>query len=599
MPSAKSKNGITSLLDKSAFAKLSYYGQWEEIIRTVQLEGNLEAIPVMVIHLIWSAIQFGIFWNITKYCGGDDLQQFSIQHWNLIVKNLILYCFITATLAINGMYQGPLLGEPFFRLTALRFMPGTIKEPFFSFFGNRRTVLDVVLYISTIGTAVWVMITPNPTKLQVRGYLAVVGLQWATDYACWVGSDGMFHGVLAFALCSMYGGLTFDGTLNRTMDDYRGGVAAMQLFLGYLYFGCGMGKMGIWFSRVFVQEWTTPPWAVGNIFLRNLFYKDVEGKDYNPTKFAIIFSYVAASCEWTPPLLFLLTDDVFHFGNTPTYIGLLILEAMHLYIIFHLPLADVNYLNILPGILLYYSFVVYPNANGNSIGYDLEGIKSMNVYIGSIMTFFACYCVYGHLNTDKVTYTCAWRFWAGNWPQGYYLITTAGMAKLVDGKNLVKIGKPWLDNLHPNALPTKQHCVVQAYRILGASWLAQLCGRVLPKTIELAIKLGGGKERKLSDYDYVMHCMGLNQFVGGVMGNCSLRSKFTIKRLQEACKFKRGELLYVHVDSFAPMLYSNKTTWEVHDAKDGLLAAGTTTTDECIALKNPTLCKHLNFGKEE
>ena len=76
-------------------------------------------------------------------------------------------------------------------------------------------------------------------------------------------------------------------------------------------------------------------------------------------------------------------------------------------------------------------------------------------------------------------------------------------------------------------------------------------------------------------------------------------SKFTIKMLQEACKFKRGELLYVHVDSFAPMLYSNKTTWEVHDAKDGLLAAGTTTTDECIALKNPTLCKHLNFGKEE
>ena len=288
MPSAKSKNGITLLLDKNAFAKLSYYGQWEEIIRTVQLEGNLEAIPVMVIHLIWSAIQFGIFWNITKYCGGDDLQQFSIQHWNLIVKNLILYCFITATLAINGMYQGPLLGEPFFRLTALRFMPGTIKEPFFSFFGNRRTVLDVVLYISTIGTAVWVMITPNPTKLQVRGYLAVVGLQWATDYACWVGSDGMFHGVLAFALCSMYGGLTFDGTLNRTMDDYRGGVAAMQLFLGYLYFGCGMGKMGIWFSRVFVQEWTTPPWAVGNIFLRNLFYKDVEGKDYNPTKFSTV-----------------------------------------------------------------------------------------------------------------------------------------------------------------------------------------------------------------------------------------------------------------------------------------------------------------------
>ena len=51
------------------------------------------------------------------------------------------------TLLLRGTYSGPLMGNinPPFPWTRMRFIRGTIKEPFFQFLGYKRTWLDVLV----------------------------------------------------------------------------------------------------------------------------------------------------------------------------------------------------------------------------------------------------------------------------------------------------------------------------------------------------------------------------------------------------------------------------------------------------------------------
>jgi len=176
-----------------------------------------------------------------------------------------------------------MVGELFLRGTAIRYRRGSIKEPLFSMLGQSRTWLDIVLNLSTVGVALKMLLTPEPSARVAAAYLACLLAQHVSDWGVSIGSFGYFHVPHAAIL------------LYRYAVNAAGALVLTQLFLMMVYVSCGLCKMGPWFSCVFAQEWTTPPWAFG---LTNFFFKDARAHgDYRITRFGKALAYVAATIE--------------------------------------------------------------------------------------------------------------------------------------------------------------------------------------------------------------------------------------------------------------------------------------------------------------
>ena len=212
-------------------------------------------------------------------------------------------------------------------------------------------------------------------------------------------------------------------------------LSVLQLTLVLLYIGCGCGKMGPWFIQVFIQEWTLPLWGQF-INFKPLLYKNEMPKDNTPSILAKVLGYGAASTEWFAGILLCLPHsliatstlttvlesythttlaslDGYHdttICSLPVAVGISVIIAMHLYIIVHLPTADVWILNLLPAYLVYYAFYIAPTVES---GFDYAGFANLPPVWQSLCYAFSLFLVFGQFNTDKVSYTLCYRFWAG------------------------------------------------------------------------------------------------------------------------------------------------------------------------------------------
>jgi len=437
----------------------------------------------------------------------------------------------------------------------------------------RRNLFDGPLLSSAyIISRLWVACSPVPSPAAAWAYFITTILLLIFNYSAYIGASGMYYGPF-----SAYIFLKYTNT--------AGALSVLQLTLALLYVGCGLGKMGPWFVQVFIQEWTIPAWA-SFVDLKCFLYKDMP-KDNTATLLAKGGSCSAASMEWLAGMLLCLPSSIVagtylesyvfegNFGTScslPVAAGIFIIISMHIYIILHLPVGNIWILNLLPAYLVYYAFYLAPTAES---GFDYSGFATLPTPWQYICYAFMLFLVFGHMNTDKVSYTLCYRFWAGNWPHSYFFISKSGITKIKKA-----LAKQW-ETEEPGIVPTytsnwgKQKLT---YGIMGILFTGQLNHRVLPKVIHKVTK---GKS--LTEYQDEGSRIFFGQFfvewLMGMTGNCSIRSFHALAAVQELCDFDDGECQLVNVNSFGShqaLDFSGKSTteWVIIDAKTGIVEKG-------------------------
>jgi hypothetical protein len=577
MPSSVDPFTVIPSEDKDKFCKLGFYEQFDSCVTAASLPDTTGGILLgWLVGGVWCALNCGAVVGLT-YCFENPRNTF----YETLLKNIIAYDSIICHNGFQTFYR-VFAGGPDFKM---KYTPGSIKEPLFpSILGSRRTYIDMLVHAMFDASRIWMIVSPSPTELCGWLYVATVVLVYVLDFGEYVGMYGMYHGpwsVFMLAWC---------------MGE-PGAVSIMQCMLILLYIGCGFGKMGPWFANVFAQEWTLPPWAA-KIKLKGLLYTNEFPKSNTVSMFGVTLAYLAASAEWTAPLLLLLPASVFggspDLCSWPVAIGLFVLIAMHFYINLHIPVFDVWLLNFVPAFIVYHVF--YQSPSLSEPGFDFTGFLSLSFPFQAFCFLMVAYCVYGQLNPGKMTYMHCFRFWAGNWPQGVVLISESGLKKIEEG-----LPTNWAVSKPGELLETVQG-EMGHFCLLGAFQTAQLPHRVMPMLIHKAMSWGakhrGEQEIPPSLAQFKFKQKGtfltmnmLSNWVSGWSVNDCLRNKHCIKELHKICKFKQGELMLCHANSFTVFahLWNGESQWYIMDAAGGVVEEGQITVKQAAGVVRPSV----------
>jgi len=587
------------LKNPEAFKKLDFWDQMDAMVAHMCVP-NPEMFMFFVVSLFTWAFQCGVIYLLLRFGQvlGPDGPEFRFE-WGdasfqqVFFKTTIAWASTASFLCLDGMYVSLFTG---YAASTRTWQVGSMKEPFWGLtrvLGSRRNVLDgPVLSGAFVASRLWVALSPAPSAPAATAYFLTTLFLLICNYSQYIGASGFYHGPL-----SVYILLKYTAT--------PGSLAWLQVMLVLLYVGCGIGKLGPWFIQVFSQEWTMPPWAKC-LDLKRLFYKRGVPRDNTHSTFAAFFAYAAALSEAAMGLLFFLPMSVVSGTSLasspldgcslPVFLALALIAVMHLYVVLHMPVGDVWTLNFLAMYMAYYAFYVAPPAEA---GFDYASFAALPRAMRCACVGFASFVIFGQCNTDKVTYTNAYRFWAGNWPQAYWFLTKSAMEKVER-----EFPREWAQ-MKPGHVPIlkghpQQAWMVEAtdYMLFGQSQTAQLCHRVMPKLVHKVTK-GKSLTDCAKEGCYFTMAFFLNQWCLGPTGNCTLRCFHVIKAMQERCAFERGECTLINVYSF--QLYQafsgkSKTAWQIVDAKDGIIEEGTISIDECLAITRPSIWKDNPLG---
>lgn len=588
---AEKVDPFTVTTDSKEFKSLDFFGQCDSAVNNAS-NPNMKNLPVWVIGGIWWCLHAGLCLGLTWYFSGGA-KFWSATFHAVLLKNVIAQDAITCHHGFHTCYR-VLVGSVDHKI---KFMVGSIKEPCCAVLGSlpllggrRRTVVDIVGHIVFDLARVWLVVSPDPSPACAWLVFGSIVWMYLFDFGEYVGMYGMYHGPWSVFLLAKY--YTTDATAQLAA------TALLQVCLVLLYVGCGIGKMGPWFASVFNQEWTLPPWASA-IDLRPCLYGRNFPRDNTPSTLSVVLAYVAASSEWIAPLALMLPASVLG-GTTgsfsaPVVGGVFIIIAMHFYINLHMPAFDVWMLNFTPAYLAFNAFCVAALHVDKEPGFDYAGFAALHPAFQIFCYLLAASVCVGQVFPEWVTYMHCFRFWAGNWPQSYVLVSKTGMEKIK------KHYPAQYDRGEPLALLKSLQGDMWAVEFFGVFTTAQLPNRTQPMAVHKALVWGAEKRGKPNpDITFVdfqedggLFSMGSGLFnwVSGFMVNDALRGQYVMAEMQKDCNFLPGELMLVEGHSFPVLaqLYGGKSRWAVTDASAGLVDEGYVTTAEALAITKPSL----------
>ncbi|KAL1498735.1 hypothetical protein AB1Y20_014045 [Prymnesium parvum] len=584
----------TEPADHAKFFSLGFFQQIDAAVHHASLP-DLKNLPPFVLGAAWCAANVFACVALTRQLSGAAA--WSAEFHEALLKNALAYDSLACHSGVAMMYC--LLGTREFRLKYTR---GTIKEPYFAaWMSRRRGAVDVLMHAAFVLSRLWLLASADPSPACAAAYFGTIAWMYFFDYGEYVGAYGMYHGPWSLFILAKY---------SSSSGAHRASATAlMQFLLQLLYVGCGLGKMGPWFTCVFNQEWTLPPWAK-LLDLRRLLYRNDFPRDNTPSTAATVLSYAAGATEWIAPLLLLLSPAVIGGDRGaltwPVAVGLSSIIAMHVYIVLHMPMLDVWLLNVVPAYVTYNTY--YQSPLLPEPGFYHAGFWQLHPVLLAFCLFMVFYCLYGQLHPEKMTYMHCYRFWAGNWPQAYVLISKSGLQKLEAGfPHQVKAGLP-------GAVFKKLQGELWVFNYMGIFQNAQLPHRALPVALHAATTLGAklrgeAPPESLADFQRVLgglFCPGIFMatWVSGWIVNDALRCPYVMNEMQKVCEFEPGEFILVIGHSF-PLLAGvtgAKSKFVIYDAKQGVLAEGSLTPHEAVAITRPSLLsdyettKHFNFS---
>jgi hypothetical protein len=483
----------------------------------------------------------------------------------IFYQKMVLWTMLLEGLGVAGSW-GPLAGKfkPMTGGVVYWARPGTIRlppwpgsVPFTR--GDRRTVLDAVLYVAFLATMLAaILLAGNPSaalSAMVPGsagglidpallvapivLIVLVGLRDKTIFLA-ARSEQYLPAMIFFA------------TL-----DYVDMMVALKLLICVVWIGAGVSKFGHHFTNVVSPMISNTPWLPSKA-LKRAHYRNFPD-DIRPSPAAGLLAHIGGTVvEIATPVVLLFSTS-----PTVTLLAVALMVVFHAFIISTFPLAVPLEWNVLFGFAAVFLFWGHPAWAGYGVG-DMSS-PWLAVGIAAALLVFP---VLGNLRPDLVSFLPSMRQYAGNWASALWAFTPGAESKL---NGVVRASGNQVDQLQAMGYPAAVAEITMQQTIAWRSMHSQ--GRGLFSVLINHLP-------ELDRYTVREAEFACNSLIGFNFGDGHLHDEQMIAALQARCGFEPGEFTVAWVESQA--IHSKVQHYKVIDAALGVVERGTWNVAEAV-----------------
>ncbi len=410
--------------------------------------------------------------------------------------------------------------------------PGTIRLPPFPKLtgcsGDRRSVLDVLLYLALLVALFRALLAPEITAGLVWPVVALLPILALRDKTIFLAARGEHY--YALAVCFLF------------EDQWIAGAIAVQ---SAIWLWAAVSKLTPNFPSVVCAMISNGPlmrWE----WLRKTLYREYPD-DLRPASVTVLLAHLGTLVEFGFPLLL-----IFGGGGELTTIGLVMMAVFHLYITGNFPAAVPIEWNV---IMVYGACFLFMG-HGDVVLWSLTS----PLLIGFLVVMLVIVPVVGNFVPSRVSFLLSMRYYAGNWPYSIWLFRK-GTVGLIDD-HVVKCSAHPRDQM----LSLYDETVVEgSLQLLAAFRAMHLHGRALHTLLPQAVD-------DLEAYDYHDGELIAGYALGWNFGDGHLHQAQLLRAIQARCNFSEGDLRCVFVES--QPLFGRTMRYTLHDAALGQFAEG-------------------------
>jgi hypothetical protein len=489
----------------------------------------------------------------TLTSGEDPLHPAAWWDAPVVYQKLVLWTVLLECLGVAGSW-GPLAGhfKPFTagwrhyaRPSTIRLPPWPDRVPLTR--GDRRTGVDVALYVGVLASIVVALVAPTAADdlvatgaiVPIIALLVALGLR---DKVFFLAARGeQYLPALIF--------FAFFGFVDM--------IVAAKLLIVVVWCGAAFSKFGRHFANVIPPMLSNTPWVLAKRIKRAHYRSFPE--DLRPSERAVGVAHAGGTrVEFVTPLILLFSHD-----HTVTVAAVVLMLGFHAFIISTFPLAVPLEWNALFMYIAAFLFLGYPNSAGYGLG-DMDPVL-LAVTAGGLLFF----PVLGNLRPDLVSFLPSMRQYAGNWATGLWALAPGAERKL--DTHLVKAAAMQVAQLAETYGDDAAEVIMQ--QVLG--WRAMHSqGRGLNSV--MLDQLGDD----IDTYTLREGEFCCNAIVGFNFGDGHLHDRRMIEAVQERCRFEPGELIVVWAESEA--LGSGRQDYLVVDAAVGIVERGSWAVKDAV-----------------
>ena len=420
----------------------------------------------------------------------------------------------------------------------LRLPPWPAVVPFTK--GDRRSIVDVLLYGAVIGSLVWGLIADGvpggpgnaglldtTVILAIIASIGVMGLRDKTVYlAC--RSDQYLIMVIAF------------------LFPFVDMIVAVKLVMVAVWWGAATSKLNHHFpyvvSVMVANGPLRPKW-----FKRRLFKNFPT--DMRPSKVSFTLAHTGTVVEYGVPLVLLFSQ-----GGWVTTACIAIMIIFHSHIISAIPAGVPLEWNIF---VIVGSLFLFGNYHGE--GYGLTDLTSP-LLVAGLLGAVLIMIIIGNTKPAKISFLHGMRYYAGNWDTTMWIMRP-GVEDTLDEK-VVKSAKMTIKQLNTLYDKDTSEFLLQkavAWRTMHATGRA-LIG-IVPRAVE------NPDDYTIREGEF--HCGAL---LGWNFGEGHLHDEQMIEALQRRCQFKDGDVRVIVME--AQPIHRQSQRYRIVDAATGVVEEG-------------------------
>lgn len=471
----------------------------------------------------------------------------------IVYQKFVLWTLLLETIGVAGSW-GPLAGKTKPMTGGIRFWarPGTIRlrpwrrVPFTA--GDRRTFIDVVLYLALIVAVAVPLVrpgVPNPAlpgdtsglvdPVLVIPAIVLLVLNGLRDKTIFLAARGeQYLPALVF-----FAALPFVDM-----------IIALKLLIVVVWVGAGFSKFGKHFSNVVPPMVSNSP-GIPFKSIKRAHYRDFP-RDIRPSRAADALAHVGGTTiEIIAPLALLLSPYPWL-----TLVAAAVMVLFHLFITSTFPLAVPLEWNILFAYATVFLFLGFPNQDGYGV-WDISSPWLLVAILAGLLFF----PVLGNLRPDLVSFLPSMRQYAGNWASAVWAFAPGAEEKL---NKVTRSSTNQVDQLIAFGYEPRWAEVCMQQVIAWRTMHSQ--GRGL---FSLLLKhLPDIDTRTVREAEFVC-----NSLIGFNFGDGHLHDEDLINAVQRQVGFEPGELVIVWVES--QPVHRDEQEYKVIDAALGVIERGT------------------------
>lgn len=426
--------------------------------------------------------------------------------------------------------------------------PGTIRLPPWpdrvpGTRGSHRTILDVVLYVAVLASAVFVLLSPadrEPLMIEPWRFLPlliVLPLLGLRDKTIFLAARAEHYWVTGIVL----------------MFPFLDMILAAKLIMIALWWGAATSKVNRHFPFVVATMLSNAPLVP--IAVKRRLWRDPEN-DVRPSRLAEAAAHGGTVMEYTVPLLLLLSS-----GGTLTKVLVVVMVVFHIHIISTIPMGVPLEWNVMMAFGTMFLFGHYSDVGLGDADHPL--------LVFGVFALVVAVVVWGNLRPAQVSFLPAMRYYAGNWPTSVWLFGEGAEQRYQD--SVVKaapLPHRQLAKLYPPAAVDLMIGKLGAWRGLHTH------GRAMSGLYPHAAD--DHESRFIMDGEMVA-----GSAIGWNFGDGHLHHEGLLSAVQERCAFAPGELRVIMFES-QPIGHPVQA-YRIVDAATGLIEAGEVDVAEMLS----------------